>query len=175
MRRKRQLTLRGLCTAALGIILHLETLLRLGYQLRLLKEMFNLLTDKQDSLPSTRMNVSISDAHSGNLDKQTLRKWYDIADEQLFAWIRPGFSSSLELRDSFSGEGIVICVFNKVIDLALINLLIVREAHQSRLPIEIFYMGEGDLSLNNRMLLESSMLQNSISLTPIYCSNVDLF
>lgn len=107
----------------------------------------------------------MSDAHIGNIDKQSLQSWFNRADEQLFAWIRPRYSSSIELRDSFYGDGIVVCVFNKIMDLALINLLIVREAHQSRLPIEIFYMGEGDLSLENRQLLESSRLLEPLHLS----------
>jgi hypothetical protein len=73
-----------------------------------------------------------------------LRKWFDIIDDQLFSWIKPGFPSSIDLVDSFEGDGIVICVFDSYIDMALINLLIIREFHKSRLPIEIFYMGEKD-------------------------------
>lgn len=90
------------------------------------------------------------------LTKKNLLSGIDLVDELLFSWIKPGFSSSIDLVDSFKGDGIVICVFDRYIDMAIINLLIIREFHKSTLPIEIFYMGEEDLSAKNRERLESS-------------------
>lgn len=74
-------------------------------------------------------------------------------DQILFPWISPTFSSSLVLQESYAGDGIVICVCDKYINEAMSLLRVIRKVHRSMLPVEVFFIGEKDLSLSNRLLL----------------------
>ena len=80
---------------------------------------------------------------------------YEKAEKYLFSWIKPSFSSTIEMRNSFSGNGIVICMGNGQFKMALATLKMIRNVHFSNLPIEVFYMGDHDLSAENRKVLES--------------------
>ena len=80
---------------------------------------------------------------------------YDKAEKYLFSWIKPSFSSTIEMRNSFKGDGIVVCVGNGQFKMALATLKMIRNVHFSKLPIEVFYMGDDDLSAENRKVMES--------------------
>ncbi len=78
-------------------------------------------------------------------------------DDQLFSWILPGFSSSLQMRNSFNGSGIVICVYDNYVPLALSTLQMIRKVLKSNFPVEVFYMGDEDLSRENQDLLTTTI------------------
>ena len=118
---------------------------RLGYQLRFYKKLHNIvLKAQQEKAPSKWTE----------LEKESSR-WLGVIDEHLFHWIGPTFHSTLQLESVFKGRGIVVCVYNDYVPLAMGNLQIVRTVLGSELPIEVFYMGDNDLSESNRKILET--------------------
>lgn len=81
-------------------------------------------------------------------------------DISLFFWIKNNSSKSnasimWDLRRSFKGKGIVMCVSDKYALLALSTIRMIRQVHQSQLPIEIFYIGNNDLSPVNQKRFNS--------------------
>ena len=109
---------------------------KLGEKLRLFKKLHEL---KYNNQPLSAAQSSL----------------YEKAEKYLFSWIKPSFSTTIEMRNSFSGNGIVICIGNGQFRMALATLKMIRNVHFSNLPIEVFYMGDQDLSAENRKVLES--------------------
>ncbi|KAI8895738.1 alpha-mannosyltransferase, partial [Globomyces pollinis-pini] len=93
-------------------------------------------------------------------------------DGQLFSWIRPSWKNTIQLRESYSESGIVMCVGNKHVESAIATIKIIREMHESNLPIEIFYTGVKDLKMKNRNRLESISGVKTIDITKIIDSNI---
>ncbi|KAJ3358918.1 hypothetical protein HDU91_005068, partial [Kappamyces sp. JEL0680] len=75
-------------------------------------------------------------------------------DTILFPWIFPAYDSSLAMKESFTGDGIVVCVNDKYMNDAFTTINIIRNVLNCTLPIEVFYTGNQDLSLENREILE---------------------
>ena len=76
-------------------------------------------------------------------------------DNRLFPWAVTPFKSSAEFRNSFYGNGIVICANDKYFKEALATLRMIRDVHKCQLPVEVFFAGENELSKVNRIVLES--------------------
>jgi hypothetical protein len=76
-------------------------------------------------------------------------------DKILFPWIKPTFESTLSMRTQFRGNGIVVCVANRHTPMVIAMIRMIREVHRSKIPVDVFYIGEKDLSKKNRKLLES--------------------
>lgn len=108
-----------------------------GRQLRLFKTAHELL--QRDFVYNSKPNL---DSLNDLLSKM---------DNQLFPWIP---SSTDSFRNSFIGNGIVICVNDKYFDEAVASLQMIREIHNCFLPVEVFYAGDQELSLHNRNILE---------------------
>ncbi|KAJ3302273.1 hypothetical protein HDV03_005212 [Kappamyces sp. JEL0829] len=111
-------------------------LTKLGYQLRLWKEIMGLADHSRSANPDS-----------------TPAEFSDLLhtiDNTLFPWIQPGFSSSAHLRSSFSGRGIVVCVHDAYADMAIGTIKMIRQVLKSDLPVEVFFMGDADLSLDNQ-------------------------
>lgn len=89
-------------------------------------------------------------------------------ETDLFAWSRLSFNSTLEMRKSFHGSGIVICVSNHLTKIAMSTLTMIREVHHSNLPFEVFYTGDGDLSIENRLLIETVSNTTTRDITKIF-------
>ncbi len=85
----------------------------------------------------------------------------------LFEWIKPRFESSIQMRNSFSGVGIVIPVSNDNIDMAVASMKIIRDVLKCDLPFEIMYKNDDDLSIKNRNRLESVPLTKTTSIFSI--------
>jgi hypothetical protein len=76
-------------------------------------------------------------------------------DNILFPWLKPSFSSTLDLRQSFTNkDGIVLCSGNHHTKMAIATIKMIREIYKCDLPVEVFYIGDGDLSVQNRELYE---------------------
>lgn len=106
-------------------------------------------------------------------------------DELLFSWIKdkalsdnstapkkggrsPRISRTILLRDSFKGDGIVMCVNDKYAIMAYTTIQMIRKVHSSNLPIEIFYMGNKDLSVENQNLLGALANTKTVNLDRIF-------
>ena len=94
-----------------------------------------------------------------------LKKEEDISDiklkilstlhKNLYPWIYGFRYKNLgELINSFNGKGIVICAYNRYFHFVKSNIEIFKNIFNSSLPIEIFYNGDKDLSLENRISLK---------------------
>ncbi|KAF9157225.1 hypothetical protein DFQ26_008963 [Actinomortierella ambigua] len=77
-------------------------------------------------------------------------------EQVTFPWITSKFPSTFHLQDTFrkGGKGIVMCVGNYHVIFARSAVKILREVIKTTLPIEIYYMGEGDLAVNHRQWFE---------------------
>ncbi|KAF9969642.1 hypothetical protein BGZ73_007930 [Actinomortierella ambigua] len=77
-------------------------------------------------------------------------------EQVTFPWITSMYPSTFHLEGTFrkGGRGIVMCVGNYHVIFARSAVKILREVIKTTLPIEIYYMGEGDLSLDHRQWFE---------------------
>ncbi|KAI9265899.1 mannosyltransferase putative-domain-containing protein [Helicostylum pulchrum] len=76
---------------------------------------------------------------------------YTRLERILFPWIRPNWKSAFDINLSSSGgKGIVMCVGDGQFMHASTSVKAIRELLKSDLPIEIFYIDEYDLSIENR-------------------------
>lgn len=88
------------------------------------------------------------------LEVEEYQVMLDVTDKALFSWISPMYKRTEDLKMSFEGDGIVICVNDKYASMALATLRSIREVLHSTLPFEVFYMGDEDLSSINRDLFK---------------------
>ena len=86
----------------------------------------------------------------------------------LFDWIKPRFESIIQMRNSFSGVGIVISVSNDNIDTAVASMKVIRDVLKCDLPFEIMYKNEDDLSIENRKRLESVPLTKTTNIFSVF-------
>lgn len=93
-------------------------------------------------------------------------------ENDLFSWIKLSFKSTVEMRNSYKGSGIVICAGNNIADLALSTMRMIREVHQSDLPFEVFYTGDGDLSPDNRKRFEKISNTVTKDITKIFDNDI---
>jgi len=71
--------------------------------------------------------------------------------QSLYPWLyKRRFYSTKNLFKSFKGRGIVICAGDGHFRFAISTVDALRNIIESDLPVEIFYNGEGDLSIENR-------------------------
>jgi Mannosyltransferase putative len=89
-------------------------------------------------------------------------------ETELFSWIKPSFKSTVAMRKSFNGNGIVICAGNGAANLAISTLRMIREIHQSDLPVEVFYIGDNDLSPESRKKFEKIPFTTTRDITKIF-------
>ncbi|KAF9923341.1 hypothetical protein FBU30_006611 [Linnemannia zychae] len=78
-------------------------------------------------------------------------------EQTTFPWIQRDHRSSFELYSKFKtgGRGIVMCVGNHHAKYAMTAIKALREVVKTKLPIEIFYTGPIDLTVENRAWFES--------------------
>ncbi|KAG2229247.1 hypothetical protein INT48_000556 [Thamnidium elegans] len=76
---------------------------------------------------------------------------YTRLERILFPWIRPNWKSAFDINlSSSNSKGIVMCVGDGQFMYASTSVKAIREILKSDLPIEIFYIDENDLSIENR-------------------------
>ncbi|KAF9366153.1 hypothetical protein BGX34_005704 [Mortierella sp. NVP85] len=71
-------------------------------------------------------------------------------EQVTFPWIWKHHKTSYDLYSEYSGQGIIMCVGNGHTKYARTAIKVLREVVKSELPVEIYYIGEGDLTLDNR-------------------------
>ncbi|KAF9408433.1 hypothetical protein BGZ94_002312 [Podila epigama] len=74
-------------------------------------------------------------------------------ENRLFPWLHYGRYSSFSLLKTFKGRGIVFCAGNYQFEFVITAIQAVRNRLQSKLPIQVYFMGENDLSLNRQTYL----------------------
>ncbi|KAI8900136.1 mannosyltransferase putative-domain-containing protein [Globomyces pollinis-pini] len=124
---------------------------------------------KQLRLYSQVHLANLNDSYSNSIQLSHLA---GVLDHKLFPWIMPKYSDSIELHQSFNGTGIVLCVNNGYTLLALTTMKMIRQNLKSNLPFEIFYVGDDDLSVKNRKLLEEIPFVTTIDITKIFNNSI---
>ncbi|KAJ3324247.1 hypothetical protein HDV06_000286 [Boothiomyces sp. JEL0866] len=107
---------------------------------------------------------------SSKSEKKSLIDAASSLDKTLFSWIK-GFKSTIDMRDSFEGTGLVICAGNHQTNLAISTLRMIRDVHGSKIPFEVFYNGDGDLSKANREKFEKVPNTKTVDIQSILDNN----
>jgi len=95
----------------------------------------------------------LSQKHKDDLFKN--KKLLNIIHQSLYPWLYGHRYNSLsDLVSSSNGRGIVLCTGNNYFNLARSTIDTLRHVLNSKLPIEVFYNGENDLSAENREFLK---------------------
>ncbi|KAI9279058.1 mannosyltransferase putative-domain-containing protein [Umbelopsis sp. AD052] len=116
---------------------------RLTNQQRVYKTLFQ----KFGPMLATGVNFQETDEKLWNL--------FQSLEKTLYPWIHTSFKSSFDIAKSTNGAGIVFCVGDNHYAHAVSSIRALREVLNSQIPIEIFYIDEGDLSPANRQYFET--------------------
>ncbi|KAJ3326247.1 hypothetical protein HDV06_000123 [Boothiomyces sp. JEL0866] len=92
-----------------------------------------------------------------------------MIDHSLFPWLH---TNTIRLRKSFVGNGIVMSVSDNYTDFALSTLTMIRSVHNCNLPFELFYIGDNDLSIENRHRLVQVKNTKVLDLTKIFNNDI---
>ena len=122
---------------------------KIGQKLRIYSELVN-------SISSSKKSKKRSD-------------WLEKIESHIFPWIQ---QSSLDLIDSFQGTGLVMCIGNGQTKMAAAGLKMIRQVHQSTIPIEVFYLGDQDLSEANRNFLNEIPFTTTRDITKIFNNDI---
>ncbi|KAG0276493.1 hypothetical protein BGZ95_007470 [Linnemannia exigua] len=71
-------------------------------------------------------------------------------EQRLFPWIQVQRKTSLSLYESFHGRGFVFCGGDKQFQMMITSIQSLRLKLHSKLPIQVFFMGERDLSVKRQ-------------------------
>eukprot|EP00833_Pecoramyces_ruminatium_P016953 jgi/Orpsp1_1/1190985/evm.model.d7180000082675.1 len=95
----------------------------------------------------------LSQKHGDDLYRN--KKLLNIIHQSLYPWLYGyRYNSLSDIISSSNGRGIVICTGNHHFNLAISTIDTLRYVLNSKLPIEVFYNGENDLSVDRRELLK---------------------
>jgi hypothetical protein len=88
-----------------------------------------------------------------------LQKFYYLMsrlEQKLTGWINPYYADLASLYDTFvpGSQAIVIPIGNEFMSLGATVIKAIRNIHKVDIPIHIYYIGDGDLSWDNRNILE---------------------
>lgn len=67
-------------------------------------------------------------------------------EKRLFPWVHYVRQTSFSLQSTFKGRGLVFCAGNGQFEFVVTAIQAVRSRLKSTLPIQVFHMGDGDLS-----------------------------
>ncbi|KAG0321381.1 hypothetical protein BGZ97_011537 [Linnemannia gamsii] len=67
-------------------------------------------------------------------------------EKRLFPWVQFVRRSSFSLHSTFKGRGLVFCAGNGQFEFVVTSIQALRSRLKSTLPIQVFHMGDGDLS-----------------------------
>jgi hypothetical protein len=81
---------------------------------------------------------------------------YEHLTKQIFPWAKR-LRLSEYIGDPAS-KGIVICTGDEYFKFTVHSIRVIRQVHNCSLPIEVFYIGEKDLSLKHRKFLETELV-----------------
>ncbi|KAF9313832.1 hypothetical protein BG003_004761 [Podila horticola] len=74
-------------------------------------------------------------------------------EKRLFPWLHYGRYTSFSLYRTYKGRGIVFCAGNNQFEFVVTAIQAVRNRLKSALPIQVYHMGEGDLSSERQTYL----------------------
>ncbi|KAG0197798.1 hypothetical protein BGX28_008705 [Mortierella sp. GBA30] len=74
-------------------------------------------------------------------------------EKRLFPWLLYGRGTSFELYKSYKGKGLVFCAGNNQFEFVITAIQAIRNRLKSTLPIQIFHMGDSDLSKERQAYL----------------------
>ena len=74
-------------------------------------------------------------------------------ERRLYPWVHHGRLSSFSLHKTYRGKGLVFCAGNGQFEFVVTSIQAVRNRLKSTLPIQVFHMGEQDLSKERQMYL----------------------
>ncbi|KAG0347899.1 hypothetical protein BG004_006618 [Podila humilis] len=74
-------------------------------------------------------------------------------EKRLFPWIQYTRTTSFSLFQSYHGKGIVFCAGNPQFEFVVTAIQAIRSRLKSTLPIQVFYMGDDDLSQERQQYL----------------------
>ncbi|KAF9963183.1 hypothetical protein BGZ65_005367 [Modicella reniformis] len=74
-------------------------------------------------------------------------------EKRLFPWLHFGRYSSFSLYRTFKGRGLVFCAGNGQFEFVVTAIQSIRRRLKSQLPIQVFHMGDDDLSPNRQQYL----------------------
>ncbi|KAI8604305.1 mannosyltransferase putative-domain-containing protein [Dissophora ornata] len=106
----------------------------------------------------TYLSLSGSDHEKERMLLQMAKTRPDIdffmrLEKRLFPWVHFGRRSSFSLYRSFKGRGLVFCAGNGQFEFLVTSIQAIRSRLKSTLPIQVFHMGEGDLSRDRQQYL----------------------
>ncbi|KAF8952281.1 hypothetical protein BGZ46_003593, partial [Entomortierella lignicola] len=67
-------------------------------------------------------------------------------EKRLFPWLHYGRFTSFSLYRTYKGRGLVFCAGNGQFEFVVTSIQAIRNRLKSTLPIQVFHMGDGDLS-----------------------------
>ncbi|KAG0312277.1 hypothetical protein BGZ99_009599 [Dissophora globulifera] len=76
-------------------------------------------------------------------------------EKRLFPWIHFARQSSFSLYRSYSGRGLVFCAGNGQFEFVVTSIQAIRNRLKSTLPIQVFHMGDNDLSPGRQVYLRA--------------------
>ncbi|KAI1317076.1 hypothetical protein EDD11_009059 [Mortierella claussenii] len=76
-------------------------------------------------------------------------------EKRLYPWLHFGRLSSLTLYKSYKGRGIVFCAGNGQFEFVVTSIQAIRNRLRSQVPIQVFHMGEYDLSKERQAYLRN--------------------
>ncbi|CAO3683649.1 hypothetical protein G6F70_004236 [Rhizopus microsporus] len=82
--------------------------------------------------------------------------YYKRLEDALYPWIHPHWENLFHINNQTSGQGIVMCVGNGQFKFAATSIRVIRMLN-TKLPIEVFFIREDDLSVAKRYYLKSEM------------------
>ncbi|KAG0001506.1 hypothetical protein BGZ80_002107 [Entomortierella chlamydospora] len=75
-------------------------------------------------------------------------------ERRLYPWVLHHRSTSFSLHGTFKGKGFVFCAGNRQFEFLVTSIQALRSRLKSELPIQVFHMGENDLSSSRQKYLK---------------------
>ncbi|KAG0069803.1 hypothetical protein BGZ89_002124 [Linnemannia elongata] len=75
-------------------------------------------------------------------------------ERRLYPWLHHGRRTSFSLHGTYKGRGLVFCAGNNQFEFVVTSIQAIRNRLKSKLPIQVFHMGEGDLSKPRQQYLK---------------------
>ncbi|KAG0296701.1 hypothetical protein BGZ96_008746 [Linnemannia gamsii] len=75
-------------------------------------------------------------------------------ERRLYPWLHYGRRTSFSLHGTYKGRGLVFCAGNGQFEFLVTSIQAIRNRLKSQLPIQVFHMGEGDLSKPRQQYLK---------------------
>lgn len=151
------------CSAIIGHPYDPNDLKLIGRHFRAFTHIYSLAHDKQVIGQGSGYNVS----SFPNFQKNVNQVIPDLV-KQLFPWIKQEKIGFDDFRKSFTGRGIVYTTGGHHFNLAYHSIYCLRHILRSRLPVEVMYNGEHDLTSQQVTALEKISHVKAIDISSFY-------